>query len=186
MLDQPIQPPANPPVGPTAIRYGVIGGLLSVVLALAFQLTGLTDPASGKGGWLSAILSAGLTFGVIYMGTAEYKKAAGGNLTFGKGLGVGMMIVLIMTLISTVYTLLYFTVIDPGMIDQIKNASIAQMEEQGLSDEQIDQSMKMMGMMVNPFMMAIFGFAGGLFFGFILSLVTSAIHSSGGKKPQTL
>ncbi|MTI21229.1 DUF4199 domain-containing protein, partial [Fulvivirga sp. RKSG066] len=48
------------------------------------------------------------------------------------------------------------------------------MQESGMSDDQIDQAMSMTETFTSPELMAVFGILGGLFFGFIISLIISA------------
>ena len=47
------------------------------------------------------------------------------------------------------------------------------MQEQGQSEGQIDQAMSFMEWMFSPMAMAIMGVLGGVFFGFIVSLIVT-------------
>lgn len=64
---------------------------------------------------------------------------------------------------------------DANIIQQIRNASIEEMESKGMSDEQIEQATSMTEKFTSPEMMLVMGFIGAIILGFILSLVIAAI-----------
>jgi hypothetical protein len=170
--------PSAVSIRPVSLRYGLIGGLALVVISLVLQLTGMTDSATGKGGWLAFLLSLVVMFGVIYLAIQKHRDdELGGFMSFGRGLGVGALTSLIMLLISAVFTFLYFTVIDPGIIETMMENSIAQMEEQGLSDDQIEQSMGFVKWMMNPVFLTISGTIVNYIVAFILSIIGAGILS---------
>ena len=74
------------------------------------------------------------------------------------------------------YTYVYFTVIDPGMLEAMLEASRDQMiEKRGLSEEDADQAMAMTSFMFTPGMMALIGTLGSALFGAIFALIVAAI-----------
>jgi hypothetical protein len=175
-LDNPSEMAQGPAVSgrPIGIRFGLIGGLLLVGLALVLDLTGMTDAATGKGGTLSFIFQLLIMGGAIGYAIYQYRQAAG-KITFGQAFGTGFWAALIMVLISGVYSLLFFLVIDPEVIETIKNQAFAQMEEQGMSDSDIEQSMGMMGFMFNPWILSVTATISNLIFAILVNLVLSAV-----------
>jgi hypothetical protein len=61
------------------------------------------------------------------------------------------------------------------MIDIIKDKQLEQFEEQGMDDAQIDQAMSMSETFMTPEVMFQIALVATVFFGFIISLVVSAI-----------
>ncbi|MCB0683726.1 MAG: DUF4199 domain-containing protein [Saprospiraceae bacterium] len=182
-LDNPNAPitSGDPSPWPVAMRYGLITGLALVVVSLATQLTGVVDPATGKNSWIALLISVAImVWGMSAAITKHRDENLGGYISYGKALGIGALTALIFMVISSIYTLLYFTVIDPGIVDQIYDAAVANMEDQGMSDEQIEQSMKFMSWMMNPALMTIMGFISNYFIAFIIDLIVAAVNS---KKP---
>jgi len=67
-----------------ALTYGLIGGLLSVAASLILDLTGLVDAASGKGTWLSTIISIGIFAWALMMAIRKQREDLGGFISFGQ------------------------------------------------------------------------------------------------------
>ena len=171
-----IPDPSTVSMTPIALRWGLITGLILVVLSLVLQFSGVVDPSTGKGNWISMLLSIATMFFGLYMAITKHRdEDLGGHITFGRSLGVGMYTALIYSLIAGVFTLLYFTVIDPEMVDMIKNNAIAQMESQGMSDAEIEQGMSVAGMFMSPVAMTIMSLVSNMFLSFIFALIVAAI-----------
>lgn len=148
------------------IRYGLILAAVSVIfflLAAALSLNTTQGPAR----WVSLIF---MTV-VFFLGQKYYKENGDGYMTYGQGMGIGFWASLISSLISSVFTYIYVKFIDPSWLETIKEMQVEQLQEQGMSDEQIEMSMGMMEKLSTPEMIFIFGIIGGVFLGVILSLV---------------
>ncbi|MCB9285008.1 MAG: DUF4199 domain-containing protein [Lewinellaceae bacterium] len=184
-LDEPIMQPESVPMRPLALRYGLLTALALFVIGLALQFSGLVDPVARKGNWISYLFTLAIFFGGIYIAIREYKKESGNTITFGRALGFGTLTVAIICLAGMVLNYLHFAFIDPGMIDQIRNASIAQMEERGMDETQIEQAMKFTKMFTSPIAMSIFGAIFSFIMGFIVTLIAGGIHQNA-KPAQTV
>lgn len=172
-----IPDPSSVSYTPHAIRYGLIGSGILVVVGLIMYLAGLSDPAKQQGavGWINNIINAVVMIWAIHTAMKTHRdQDLGGYMTYGRALGVGTVTSLVMAAVTLVWMLLFFMVIAPEMIDQIKELQMAQMEQQGMSDEQIEQAMEMAGMFTSPTGLAIMGAIGTFIFGFILSLIIAA------------
>ena len=84
---------------------------------------------------------------------------------------------------ATVWALIFFNFIATDMIDGIQDAMVEKWEEQGLSDEQIEQAQSFTGFMSSPAFMVGATFVGSLIWGAILSLIVSAVLKK--DQPQT-
>jgi ABC-type phosphate/phosphonate transport system permease subunit len=111
---------------------------------------------------------------IIFWGMTTHKNNnLGGFMSYGQAFVVGFFIVLISTVISSVYSYFYFVVIDPGIAEEVLINTEEQMLEQNpsMSDEQLDQALSMTEMFVSPVAMTLMGLIMGTFFGTILSLI---------------
>lgn len=158
-----------------ALVYGLIGGLLTVVVSLILYLAGMTDPASGKSNWLGSILSIAIFVWALFTAIRKQREDQGGAISFGEAFKVGFVASLIIALIGVVYMWVFMNFIDPDFIDQVKQAAMEQMAAQGQSDEQIEQSMEMAGKMMTGPMMLVWSFVGSLVMGVIVSLIGAAV-----------
>ena len=111
---------------------------------------------------------------IVFWGMTTHKnKNLGGFMSYGQAFVVGFLIVLIATIISNIYSYLYFTTINPGIVEEILFNAEEQMLEQNpnMTDEQIDQAMGITEMFTSPVAMTLMGLLMGTFFGTILSLI---------------
>jgi hypothetical protein len=162
-----------------ALTYGLYGALVLIVIGLIGQLTGLVDPSQpngGSGSMIINILNAVVTAGALVMAVKKHRdEDLEGYIAFGKAFGLGMLTVVVIAVISAVWTFVYISFIDPEMIDVMKEAARGQMESQGMSGEQLEQAMAMNAKFMNPAMITVFALLGSMFFGLIISLVVAAV-----------
>lgn len=150
----------------TAIKWGVIAGAAMIILSLITYYAGMTQSSTLQ--WLSYLL---LALG-IFMGTREHRdKESGGFMSYGRGVGAGVLIALFSGILLTGFILIFYGAIDPGALEELKRVQEEGMYEQGMTDEQIEMSMKF----ITPGMMALFTLPTITFFGLIISLVVAAI-----------
>ncbi|MEY2949386.1 MAG: DUF4199 domain-containing protein [Saprospiraceae bacterium] len=162
-----------------ALTYGLYGALVLIVIGLIGQLTGLVDPSQPNGGGGSMVinvLNALVTAGALVLAVKKHRdEDLDGYIAFGKAFGLGMLTVVVIAIISGIWTFVYISFIDPEMIDIMKEAARAQMENQGMEGEQLEQAMAMNGKFMNPGMISVFAILGSMFFGLIISLVVAAV-----------
>lgn len=154
----------------TGIRYGVILGLISVAYFMVLVLSGI-NTADGWVRWSGFIFNAAL----VVLGQIYFRQNGGGYMSFGQGMGIAFWIALISSVISTAFTVLYMTIIDPDFAQMIQDMQMEAMAEQGLSDEQIEQAMKMAAAFTTPPMLFLFGVLGGIFSTMLIALIATFI-----------
>lgn len=117
----------------TAIVYSIIG------LASAYLTIGGSTGA-GQGLGISACLVSSIA-GVI----ANRLYAKGFNLTYpiGKGALLGFLAGLVTLIVGTAISLFWTEIIDTGMNDALMQSTIANLETQGLTQDQIDQALSL-------------------------------------------
>lgn len=152
----------------SSLMSGIYLAIVSILVSVVFYVTG--NPFSKVAQWLGyAILVGGVVFAQV-----SYKKALGGTMTYGQALGVGLLTVVFASIISSIYTYLLYTVIDPGLQEQLRLFTEEQMVKQGrVPEEQMDMALEMSSKFQTPGMMVVFGIFGGAFIGLIISLITA-------------
>ncbi|MEA3443559.1 MAG: DUF4199 domain-containing protein, partial [Bacteroidota bacterium] len=111
--------------------------------------------------------------GIIY-GTKNYRdNFQNGIITYARALGTGTLIVLFAGVFQGLYTYVFVTFVDTEYFDKIVEQTIIASQERGLSDDQIEATLKMSNMMRTPIILSISTILGSAFMGFIFSLITS-------------
>ena len=153
-----------------AIKNGIILGVISIVLVILCYVVDLSILATFK--FLALLLLVGLGF-VIYAGIS-YRGEIGGYMPYGKAFQHGFLVLAVSGLVSTVFNLLLYNVIDPEMPQKLTDAIIANTEEMmagfGAPQETIDQQIAQMRTnMVDQF--GVFG----LVKGYLMALIWYAV-----------
>lgn len=160
------------------IRYGIMAGLASVVYFVALNTAGV-DTTEGIGRWAGLLL----TILFIYLAHKYYKDNGDGFMSIGQGIGIGFWLGLISAVISSIFTYIYVKFIDDNFIQQLLDKQRATMEEGGnLSEDQIDQGMKITAKFMTPEIMLVFGLIGGLVIVLIIAIIVSLITQK--KSPE--
>lgn len=158
-----------PTVKSLAMKWGLIMGLISIGFFLIIALGGFQGNSAMQ--WIGLIP----TIVVIYLAHKEFKDGGDGYMSYGQGLGMGTLISLISSIISTAFFFIYVKFIDGTYIDAIKDAQLTQFQEQGMSDSEIEAAMSMSEGFMTPGVMAVFAIVFAVFAGFVVSLIVSAI-----------
>lgn len=110
------------------LRYGLYAMLLIIALsALEFFVLHdlLSDTLQEVLGYLTMLLS--MVF--VFLGIRQYRdKWNNGQLSFGQGLKVGILIILIPSVAFGLFDLLYTEVIHPGWVDEYYTNYIARLK----------------------------------------------------------
>jgi hypothetical protein len=152
------------------MTYGAIIGLALVVYSVLLYITGLTFNKS------LGLIQYVVLFAGIYLGTKAYRdKVLGGFITYGKALGLGVLISVFVGIITVFFNFIMLRFVDPGLIDKY----MAIMEETyqnsrfipaGQVDAILEKSREAMTA-VWALPVGVLSFS---FIGFIISLITSA------------
>jgi hypothetical protein len=159
------------------LRYGLIVGLVMIIYSIILNVTGLNlNPAMGYMSYVILII-------FIFLAHNTFKKEGDGYMSIGQGLGIGMITSSIGGVLSSVFSTIYITIIDPSILDKIKDMQIEKMEEQGIDEATIQKSLEMAEWFMSPIGLFISGLVGILFVGFVISLIISLITKK--DNPQT-
>lgn len=159
----------EPSVASVALKYGLVGALIGVVYSLILMVTNLnTNP------WLSS-LSYVILIGTIVVAMQQYKKNNYGYMSYGQGLGIGTLVAAMFGILNSIFVYIYSTFVDPNFMENVMEQQRIELENRGMSDEQIDQALAMSEQFTSPGLMVVWGILGFIISGFIISLIISAI-----------
>lgn len=150
------------------MRYGLIGGIISIAYFLILNLAGI-NMTQGYWNWVGYLITAV----VIFMAHKQYKESGEGFMSYGQGIGIAFWIGLISAVLSSIFTYIYIKFVDTSFIDMIKDKQIEGMEAKGMSDAEIDQAMKIASMFMTPEAMLIMGLVFGIIGTIIIGLIVT-------------
>lgn len=144
-------------------NYGMITGAALIVFSLLLFL--MDQHLNRSISWIAFLFLIG---GMIY-GTIQYRKAAGGYLSYGQAFAASFYTGLFATILASIYTYLFVAFIHPGYIQEMLDMTRVQMLESqpDLSEEQVEQAMDMTSKFMNGPMITLTGF--------VTNLITSAV-----------
>ena len=155
----------------TAMKWGVYGGVALIIFDLVLYVLGMkTADGSNPVQYLSFIVFIAF----VVMGIKAYADT-NGYMSYGQGLGTGLLTSLIAGVLLAIYSYLFMTVIAPDFMDGAIEAVRDQWEAQGMSDEQIEQAEGLVGKFMSPGIMAIMSIFSYGFIGLVSSLIASAV-----------
>lgn len=154
----------------TSLTWGLITGFASIIYILILYFADLMTNAQAS--WITWII---LVIG-IYLGTKAFRdQLPGGYISYGRALGTGVMISLFYGILTAIFMVLLYTVIDADLINKVIAAQQEKMLEKGaVTEEQLEQGLEMGKKLFIP-MVLISSLFLSVFFGTIISLITSAI-----------
>lgn len=162
---------------PTALRYGVIGGLIMVVYGLVGNITGISKPSSGFGLVIANLfITIGLYVSILVVAIRGHRDGdLGGYISFGRAFIVGLVAAVIMGILSAIFQYVYITMIEPDFAATM----VAEMEQMyldmGLDEAQVDEAMKQVEGNFTATAMFTSGLLYSVGFGAFISLIVAAI-----------
>ena len=148
------------------VRYGAIMAAISIVVFLVMTFASM-DMTSGAGRW--ATIPVYIL--VIYLAQKNFIDNGDSFMSYGQGMGITWWIALVSSAIYSAFFYVYIKFIDGSFIEAIIDKQREQMQERGMTDDQIDQAMSFSAPFMSPEMMLVFGFLGGIFFIMICGLI---------------
>ncbi|AMJ66576.1 hypothetical protein AXW84_14920 [Hymenobacter sp. PAMC 26628] len=151
------------------------------MVSIIFTFILLATGKEGNGG-LASIAFVIIIAGIVFAHRA-FKAANEGYMSYGQGLGIGVLVGGISGALSAVFNYAYRTFIDPDMTARVMDQMRAKFEEAGtMSSAQIEQAIGMsMKFSTGPIGLAI-GIVSGFLLGLVFSLVIAAITKNA--KPE--
>ena len=150
------------------MKWGVISALVGFAYFMILNMVGLAGEQSyGYIGYIFFII-------IVVLAHKAYKEEGDGFMSYGDGFKLGAVITVISSVISSILTYIYVKFVDGSMLELIKDKAITDMEDDGMSDEQIDQAMGFAEMFMSAEAILIMGLIFGTIMGLILVLIITA------------
>ena len=149
---------------------GLMLGVLLVIYSLVLYLFDLNENV-----WLASV-SYLITAAFLFYAISSFRdNKQNGFLSFGKGVWLGTLTGFFASLILAIFTYVYITYIDPGVIEEvIIKAEERILESQpNISDADLDQKMGMVEIITSPVIMASMGILWYTLVSIVLSLLIS-------------
>ncbi len=125
-----------------AIRWAVIMAGISIALTIVLYIVDYTLMVQLKFLFISLLIYMGIT---VYAGI-DYRNSIGGFMPYGKAFQHGFFILALSGLISTLFGLLLYHVIDPELPQKLIDASVdnarAMMEKFGMPEDKMDEALE--------------------------------------------
>lgn len=144
----------------TAIKWGAITGLVTVLLSLAlgwgrtFESMEDIENVPKWGSYLSYLLAAA----GVFMGVKEHRdQDLGGYISLGRSIGVGAIVGLVVGVLSAMYMMWYYEA--SGMGQLIYENALEKIEESGQDSE---SAAKMLGFFTGKVFVSIMGLLGSV------------------------
>lgn len=158
------------------IRYGLLSLGIGATIFLVMLVVGRSFSFKTQEvlGYLSIVSSLSL----VFFGIKQFRdKENGGSISFGKALGLGMLITLFVALGFAIIDYIYTTYINPDFAQQYLEYSLSELEKTLSGDDLIKEKEKITQEMASftSTMGAVLMFSIVAVIGFILSLISSLV-----------
>jgi len=163
----------QPSLMATALKYGLIIGLVSITFNMISIALGDNPYVSSWRGFIGA----GLTIAVVVWAHKDFKENGDGYMSYGQGLGISIISIFVSTILTLVFSYVYLTYVNTATWDEIWLKAVEDMEAKGQSDAQIEMGVewgKKLFYIIFPVI--------GVFFGLIIGLIVSIFTQK--KRPE--
>lgn len=158
----------------TKFTYALILTITGAVFRLLLFFTGFETEKLATGqhlNWLMLPVIFGIYFVALKAVREERPHKA---MSYGQGVGAGLVISLMSSAMSAVYTFIHLKFINTSFVDYQMEIVRAKWVEAGMSDTAMEQAENMTRMFMGPGMQAGMAVIAGVIFGLIISLIVSA------------
>lgn len=154
----------------STLKWGLIGGLGAAILGLITFILNIKYDS-----WVS-YLSYAILIAVILAGSYDFRdRINGGYAKFGEIFKYAILVSLIFATISTIWSVLFITVIHPEFTSELIEQSRIQFEEVGLDEATIEMSLSWTRTMMKPHFFALMSMFSLMFVGTLISLLISLV-----------
>ena len=151
------------------LTNGLILALIGIVYTMIMYFLDLTF--NKVQGWLFMIVQIVILFFLLKSYRDNYRN---GMITYGQGLGAGMIIFLYYAIITAIFMYLLYAVIDTNLMDKQLAITEEGLLKREVPQEAIDMSMNIQKKIMIPAVIAPLSIIGNMFYGLIMSLIVAA------------
>ena len=120
-----------------AVRFGLLLAVAWVLVDFLIRVVGLGFMSYGIVTLAASLL---VNVGAVVLAHRTFRAANGGLLSFGQGVLIAGVMLLLSGLVSGMFNWLYVTYIDPAFVDNMKDQLVAFMEQNNVPDADIAKS----------------------------------------------
>lgn len=158
----------------TKFTYALILTVVGAVFRLLMYFTGFETEKLAIGQHLNWLMLP-VVFALYWMALKAVREERPHQaMTYGQGIGAGVVIALISSVMSAVYTYIHLKFINPSFVDYQMEIMRSKWVEAGMGDAAMEQAESMTRMMMGPGVSAVMAVIAGVIFGLIISLIVSA------------
>lgn len=162
----------KPTINKFAMNYGVILGVIMILIAVVMYVTGMSMEGKQWPQYLYYIIFPI----VIFYAISQFKKQNANVLSLGQAIKLGVVIAAISAIVYIIYGLIFNYIIDPEFMGQMKEVVRDKMlEAPNATQEIVDQQMKFVEMFMNPLIGSALWIGLSMFFGLIWSLIAGLV-----------
>ena len=158
-----------------ALKYGFINGLLSFLFSTLVNVMGWAEQFQESISWISTVWSLVLSVTISYLCLREYREQNEGYISYGQGLGSSALLGAIWGIIAGTFNYIYLQFIDQGVVQKQLDLARERLEDQGLTESQIEDAEKITKMMMGPGVQFVMVVVVTIVFMFILGLIVSGV-----------
>ena len=151
-----------------ATAFGLASAIATIILALGLYLADLRNSALNY-------LSYPILITIMVIGVRKWREQNGGFLGFGPTYMHLFLQTLAFSVIITVWTMVFMSVIAPGLMEEEMLKQQVKMEEEGMSQAQIEMAMSYARKFSSPGVIAVFALIGNIIFMGLINLIVAAI-----------
>ena len=160
----------HPALLPIALKWGLITGLVSLI----FTLYGFVTESFGNF-MITLLVSLIISVLGIVFALREFRTKNGGYMKYGQGLLLGISTMVISSILSGLFAMLYMQFVDPTIAEKMVDATLEQMSGFGIDESALEEQRDTILAENTPLNQLWGALKNGLFGGLILSLIISAI-----------
>lgn len=179
-IDDLTQKGKNPETKQVIIRYGVILGFISVILAVVMNILGAGDPMNPKPGASMVIGCGSLILSIVLMVLAvkaiRDSQHNGGSIKLGDAFMLSFLVGMIATVIGALYNFIDVSFLNPEKMEMAREMMEQAMEDAGEVDGAAQGITSFfMNFATNPTAQLVSTIIGGAFFNAIIAIIVAAI-----------
>ena len=164
----------KPSIMSVSLRFGGIMAVASIAYMMILIAVGANPFESDWKGWISALVSVG----ILVFAHKYFKDNGDGYMTYGQGLGIGFLSVMVSVIVGGLFSYVYANFIDAGMMEDLWQKTAENMEAQGQSEEVIETALSW-----TKKLFWLFYFLGGAFGGLVMGLIVSIFTQKKNPEP---
>ncbi|MEN8886792.1 MAG: DUF4199 domain-containing protein [Winogradskyella sp.] len=161
----------KPSIKPIAYTFGLYSGLLSIAGLVILYVLNIESH------WILSVVSTIATILIYFYGISTYKKLNANVLSIKDGLKTGMGIALVGGIIGAIYAAIHYSIIMPEFLEGKKQEAIDTMMTQNpnMEGEALETALSLIDITTSEAFIATMMILGSIIFGFIVSLIISAV-----------